>query len=424
MMSISSFSPDVRRTVRIEIGAALLVTLFTGLTGPFTGLILRRELGATPMHFSLLASANAACLLLSVLLARLVDTRRPLPWVVWPTFAARGLFLLVPLIASPWPFLGLMVAGTLLNTVAGPAQSAMIQRLYPPDARGRALGAVRVAGAVAAIALSAVAGHLLLHVDYRHVFGAAALLGMAGSMAQLRLTVPEAPAAAAPERPGLREAWRAIARDRRYRGLLIASTVFGSGIWLQMPATPLLLADVAGVSTAQAGVLSGIAATAALGANVLWGRLVDRRSSVRALRVVYCVGTLTPIAYYAVSRVPSATWLLAAGTVFESLMATGLDLVWMLAVIDAAGPRRAAHYAAIAGTVAGVRGILGPMAGAALIQWFGVHAVYLAATALMATGAWLVGRLASAPQNTPRYIEQPRHTSGGLSVSSAALKLS
>jgi MFS family permease len=411
------FSPDVRRVLRVEVPAMLMVTAFTGLTSPFHGLILRRELGATPFQLSVLAAGNAACLLLSLVLVRLVDTRRPLPWVVWPGFAARALFLLVPWVTTPWPFVGILVTGTLLGAVAGPAQAALIQRLYPASQRGRALGAVRVSGALAAIALAVGAGLVIGRLGYRLVFCAAALFGMAASLRQLRLPVPPAPVEARDERGGLGEAWRVLREDAAYRRLLVASFVFGAGIWLQMPATPLLLVDVFKITTAQAGLLSAAAAAAALVGNVLWGRLADRTSSLLALRAVYLVGALAPLAYC----VAGNPWVLATASIAESLMATGLDLVWILAVIDHAGPRRTAQYAAIAATLAGVRGVIGPLLGAVIIHTLGLQAVYLAAAGFMALGAFLVSRQTGLAQNTPRYIEQPRHTSGGLSPSSAAL---
>lgn len=95
------FSPETRRALRVDISVTLLFSVFTGLTSPFTGLILRRDLGATPVQLSVLGSAGAACLLLSVALARLIDCRRPLPWVVWPAFIGRGLFCWRP--PSPRP---------------------------------------------------------------------------------------------------------------------------------------------------------------------------------------------------------------------------------------------------------------------------------------------------------------------------------
>jgi MFS family permease len=340
----------------------------------------------------MLASANAGCLLLSLGLARLIDSRRPLPYVVWPGFAARGLFLLVPLINSPWPFLAVIATATLFGTLAGPAQTALVQQVYPAAERGRALGTMRAVGAVFGIVLATVSGPLMGRLGYRWVFCGAGVLGMVASLRQRRLPVPAAPATARAERSSLREAWRALRRDDGYRRVLLGSFVFGSGIWMMMPATPLVLADVVGVTTAQIGVLAAVASVAALGGNIVWGRLVDRRSSLAALRAVYLVGIATPLAYYAIQVVARNPWSLAVTSVSEALMATGLDLVWTTVVIDFAGPHRAAQYAAISGTLAGVRGILAPLLGAAIIQWWGLHAVYLVAANLMLFGAWLVTR--------------------------------
>jgi MFS family permease len=415
------FSPAVRRALRIDVSVTLLFTLFAGLTTPFTGLVLRRELGASAFQLSVLASASAACLLLSLVLARVVDSRRPLPYVVWPTLLARGLFVLVPFIDTPWPFVGVLVAGTLMSTVSGPAQTALVEQVYPRPERGRALGTVRVIGALAAIGLALAAGHLLGWVGHRWVFAGAGVLGMAAALRMRRLPVPRAPAGAGARRPRLAEAWHVVREDHAYRQILLASFVFGSGVWLMMPATPILLADIVGATPAQVGGLSAAAATAALGGNLLWGRLVDRRTSVPALRLVYLLGALTPLLHLAASLWTRTPWVLLGASVSESLMHTGLDLVWMLVMIELGGPARAAQYAAIATTLAGVRGLVGPLAGAAVIETLGVQAVYLVAAGLMGTGAWIARRHA---QNTPRYIEQPAHTSGGVRLASAVRKRS
>jgi MFS family permease len=407
----------VRRALRIDISVTLLFTLFASLTTPFTGLILRRELGASAFQLSVLASASAACLLLSLALARIVDSRRPLPYVVWPTFLARGLFVLVPFIETPWPFVGVLVAGTLLSTISGPAQTAVIERVYPRAERGRALSTVRVIGAVAAIGLALAAGHLFGHLGYRWVFAAAGVLGMAAALRARRLPVPEAFGDVERPRTRLREAWHVVRADRRFRRMLLGSFVFGSGIWLMMPATPILLADVLKATPGQVGVLAAAAAVAALAGNLTWGRLVDRRSSLPVLRLVYLLGTLAPVIYYVSSLFATTPWILLGASVAESLMHTGLDLVWMLAIIELGGKERTTQYAAIGATLAGVRGLIGPLVGAAVIQTLGLHAVYAVAAGLMACGACIVSRHA---QKTPRYIEQPAHTSGGVALASAA----
>jgi MFS family permease len=230
--------------------------------------------------------------------------------------------------------------------------------------------------------------------------------------------VPEAPAAGPRPRTRLLEAWRAVQADPAFRRVLLGSFVFGSGIWVMMPATPILLADVVRATPGQVGVLTAAGAVAALAGNLVWGRLADRRSSVTALRLVYVAGTLTPVIYAVSALVATAPWVLLGAAVAESLMHTGLDLVWMLAIIELGGKERTTQYAAIGATLAGVRGLVGPLVGAAVIETVGLHAVYVLAAGLMAGGALLVRHHG---QNTPRYSEQPAQTSGGVGPVRAAL---
>ena len=384
----SRFSPEIRRALRIDISATLLFTVFAGLTGPFLGLILRRELGATPLQLAVMSSAGGGCLLLSLLWAKACHGRPPLPYLVWPAFLARGVFLLVPFVSSAWSFVGLVVARDFFGAAVAPAHAAVVERVYPRAQRGRALGLVRVAGAVLGIGLALAAGQLFDRIGYRWIFVAAALLGMAASLRLRRLSVPE-PEGDGDEGPaGLREAWLTVREDHAFRRLLIASFLFGFGCWIQAPAHPLLAVDVLQVSASQVGVFASVAAVATLAGSAYWGWLVDRKSSLEALRVMYLIGATTPLIYY----IAWSPWVLVASAVTDSLLAIGLELVWMMAVIDVAGPQRTAQYVAIGATLAGVRGVAGPLVGGLVIHAFGIHAVYLIAAILTFSGAWLVGR--------------------------------
>ena len=368
----------MRAAVRVDVSATVLFAVFAGLTVPFNGVILRRELGASATQIAVLASVGAAFNLFSLVWARALDGRAPLPYAVWPGFIARSLFLCVPILDSAWAFVGILAAASLLNTVAEPANAAVLQRLYPRELRGRALGTVRMAGGAVAIALSAGAGKLLALVDYRVIFPIAALFGMGASLRQRRMPVPD-DATGAGERVRLRDAWASVCEDRGFRRLLAAHFVFGAGIWLQIPATPVLLVDVLHAGMAHIGLLAAIAGAAGLVGNFCWGRMVDRRPTLQVLRVVYVVGTVTPIVFY-FARSP---WLLTMTATTEGLMTSGLDMVWVICLMDAAGPRRTAQYVAISATLAGVRGVLCPLLGAVIIQVAGVRAVYLTAVVVM-----------------------------------------
>ena len=384
----SRFSPEIRRALRIDISATLLFTVFAGLTGPFLGLILRRELGATPLQLAVMSSAGGGCLLLSLLWAKACHGRPPLPYLVWPAFLARGVFLLVPFVSSAWSFVGLVIARDFFGAAVAPAHAAVIERVYPREQRGRALGLVRMAGAVLGIGLALAAGQLFDRIGYRWIFVAAALLGMAACLRLRRLSVPE-PEIDGDEGPaGLREAWLTVREDHAFRRLLVASFLFGFGCWIQTPAHPLLAVDVLQVSASQVGVFASVAAVATLAGSAYWGWLVDRKSSLEALRVMYLIGATTPLIYY----IAWSPWVLVASAVTDSLLAIGLELVWMMAVIDVAGPQRTAQYVAIGATLAGVRGVAGPLVGGLVIHAFGIHAVYLIAAILTFSGAWLVGR--------------------------------
>jgi predicted MFS family arabinose efflux permease len=387
-MKPPTFSPEIRRALRIDVSAALLFTGFASLTTPFVGLILRRELGATPLQLSVMSAAGGACLLLSLAWARALYGRPPLPYLVWPSFVARGVFLLVPLASSAWSFVSLVVAANVFAAAAGPAQAAVVERLYPRAARGRALGLVRMAGAALGVGLALAAGQLFERVDYRVIFPVAAVLGMAACLRQRWLPVPGVVEDGEGTSGGLRQAWAAVRDDDVFRRLLVASFLFGAGCWIQTPAHPLLLVDVLHVSTAQVGVFAAAGAAATLVGSAWWGGLVDRRSSLDALWMMYLVGAATP----AICALAWDPWVLVASSVTDALLGIGLDLVWMMVVIDIAGPSRAAQYVAIGATLAGVRGILGPLLGGLLIGALGVRAVYLVALALMAGAAWLVVR--------------------------------
>ncbi|HEY7541038.1 MAG TPA: MFS transporter, partial [Methylomirabilota bacterium] len=258
---------------------------------------------------------------------------------------------------------------------------------YPRAQRGRALGLVRMTGAVLGIGLALAAGHLFDRVGYRWIFVVAALLGMAASLRLRRLAVPD-PEAGEHVPAGLRGAWETVRDDHAFRRLLVSSFLFGFGCWIQQPAHPLLLVDVLRVSASQVGVFASVAAVATLAGSAYWGWLVDRKSSLEALRVMYLIGAATPLIYY----LAWSPWVLVASAVTDSLLSVGLELVWMMAVIDVAGPQRTAQYVAIGATLAGVRGIAGPLVGGLVIHAFGIHAVYLIAAILTFSGAWLVGR--------------------------------
>lgn len=385
--------PVVRRALVVDVTATALAAVFTSLTLPFAGLILRREFGATPFQLSLAASAGASAMLLALAWARLAAHHPPLPWIVWPGVLGRGLFLLAPLAASAWALTALMAAATFVGALAGPAHTALVERIYPRVIRGRAMAMVRATAGVVAVGVSIAAGVVLETFGYRIAFAAAGAVGVVASLALLAMRVPgggSAATARSTDRRAMPE--RERTDDGAFTALMVSAFLFGTGCWIQVPARPLTLADVVRVTPSELGWLGAIGAVVTIVGSLVWGRLVDRRSSLYALYFVYIAGTLSTVCYLTAST----PWGLVGSFLGDALAGSGLEVVWIVAVIDVAGPGRAARAAAVSATLAGVRGIAGPPVGALLIDAFGVGVVYVVAIGCMVGAFALLGRVSRA----------------------------
>jgi MFS family permease len=399
---LSVFPSRVRQTVVIETTAAAILTAFNCTALPYTGLILRLRLHATADQLAVLAAANASVMLPSLLWARLVRNRPPLPVVVWFGVAYRGLFVLLVAVHSPWPFIAILAVSNALGAISGQAYSTFVQVAYPREFRGQALGVIRAAGALLAIGVFPLTGFLFARIGYPAMFAAAAVFGIAASLWQARLATLSLGRASLHEDPRPRPIHGAVRDDRRFARILAAAFLFGLGIWLMIPLAPLMQVDVLHASTLHLGIAAACASTCGLFAVGYWGRSVDRRSSVAVLRTVYMLGIVTPQLYLAgfALRTP---WLVLGPSMVDSFVSSGLDIVANLAVIDVAG-RQSGQYIGIYQTLAGVRGVIGPFLGAWLLHHLGIHSAFVAAAVVMMMGAALAGSATATEQTAGEFV--------------------
>jgi hypothetical protein len=90
-------------------------------------------------------------------------------------------------------------------------------------------------------------------------------------------------------------------------------------------------------------------------------------------------------------------------------MATGLDTVWTLTLIESAGGRRTAQYVGISATLAGLRGVTAPLVSGLVIEYVGVHAVYLMASVFMASAVIMLSTtLRSISSHPPDTVSDRR----------------
>src|SRR5439155_1156207 len=97
--------PRTRANAQVDFLAAILYGAFGGLTLSFI-LVMGRRLGATPLQVSLLVAAPAIVFLLSFWIVNAVRPVHPVRLVMWPGLLGRLLFLFMPLIKTPAPYVG------------------------------------------------------------------------------------------------------------------------------------------------------------------------------------------------------------------------------------------------------------------------------------------------------------------------------
>ncbi len=375
--------PRARHAFLHDLVGAVLFGIFSGVVVPFAAVVARR-LGAPPLWISILASAPALGFFLTAGWAPALVASNPVALVVWPAAVGRGLFLLTPWLPGPEALVALVVGYHLLNGLTVPAYAETVGRVLPPELRGRLVGTVRVGMSVAAVGASLLAGPAIQRYGHGPVFAVASVFGVAGAFVFSRIRLPRGSL----HRTVAPPTWWTALRDRTFRSLLLATFVFGFGGWMMAPAVPLLLVDELRATSPQVGVLSAASSLASMVGFFVWGRYVDRRSGIAALRTLLTAAVATPLLFL-VSFHP---WFALLPFSSDGFFVAGLDLAWMAACMELAPPGRVAAYAAAYTVLMGFRGVTAPFVAGALASATGPRAVFLVAALLIGLAGFLARR--------------------------------
>src|SRR5438876_246201 len=272
--------PRTRANAQVDFLAAILYGAFGGLTLPFIP-VMGRRLGATPLQVSLLVAAPAIVFLLSFWIVNAVRPVHPVRLVMWPALLGRLLFLFMPLIKTPAPYVALIVLYHGVSSINTLGYAQVMRAVYPDDVRATN---VQV-------------------------------------------------------------------------GLLGAVT---SALWM----------------------LSFYS----------WGKMIDQRTATNTTKVVFAIGTLTPVVYF---FSPNA-WVVQLAGISDGLTSAGIDLGWLAAVLHYAPPGQVLHYVTLFNTLVGLRAATAPFIAGALIPSIGVRWIFAAAAVVQLTGMLLMRRV-SAP---------------------------
>jgi MFS family permease len=255
-----------------------------------------------------------------------------------------------------------------------------MQGIYPDRERAQAMANVRIGGAIAGIAAAAVAGTFIDVIPATWVFAAAALVGLPGAVAFFLVRHEGAAQVAA--RRSLSAIARDVWADHKYRRLLLSFTVFGIGNLMNVAVYPILLVDHFKASNSFIGAMTAVSSATMVVAYLVWGRMIDRGSSIRLTLVNTVVTLLVPIGYIAAADV----WLLIPVAVVAGIVNAGGEITFFTNIVQVAPKGRVGEYATAQSLLMGVRGTAAPFIASALLGIADPRVVLLIGVAFMTAG--------------------------------------
>jgi MFS family permease len=381
----------VRRNFRIDLFSGICSGLFVTVLVAFMPVIVRR-MGGTTMDVAIVVAGPFIGNLLSPVFAYLL-AHLPLVRVVAGAASLSRFVFMISVIMAATPFMLALTSVTFwIITVSNiAAYTALMQGIYPDRERAFAMGNVRVGASIAGIAAAAVAGTFIDVIPAQWVFAAAALIGLPGALAffWIRYDGPSAPPARRPAIAIARDVWA----DRRYRKLLLAFTIFGTGNLMNFAVFPILLVDHFDASNAFVGTLAIVQSATQIVAYPVIGRIIDRGSTLRQTLIATLLTLLVPIGYL----VAPGTWALLPVAVIIGVGVSSGELTAFTNIVHMAPRARIGEYAAANAFLLGVRGTAAPFAAAALLGMVQPQVVLVLGTLLMTTGALVLAQLVRAP---------------------------
>jgi MFS family permease len=371
----------------LDLVTAILYGVFLAGIVNFVPVVARR-LGASPYLISLIVAAPAFGNLIAVLGAHYLQQRRKLPVMVAAWSIGRGLFLLMPFVATPEPFVLIVVAHWLIVSVSVTGYVEIMRAIYPDAIRGRAMAFVRVGFTACATVMTPLFGQLLDLWSYQILFPIAAVFGILTGVAFGQVKYDEV---IADRRHDWLKPWRIFLQDARYRAYSIAFMIFGTGNLLVAPLIPLLLVDELQLSYGEVGWLNMISSIAWTVFYIVWGRLLDRRGGLWIVQINFILTLVVALAFWAAHDM----WLAAVAFLFNGIILAGTDLGWMNAIIQFARREDIGHYTALHAFLLGIRGIIAPFLGTVLIAvpFLGLRGVFLLSALFIFVGWLLIKRV-------------------------------
>ncbi|MGQ9892957.1 MAG: MFS transporter [Roseiflexus sp.] len=248
------------------------------------------------------------------------------------------------------------------EALPSPAYARIMQQIYPPRYRGRAMSTVRIGVAIVVLIATPIAGWALDQAGHQPLFALAEIFGVISSLIFSRVRPIDG--AADPESPPAIRALLPIVRhDRRFALYLLIFTIYGFGTVMALPLYPVVQVSKLQLSYTTIGYLNLMQSLCWLAGFFVWGRLRDRYGTLWVLCLSILLAAFVPLVYIWAGN----AWMLLPAFICQGLMRGGFELGITNGAIELAKRGHVMEYTALQAATIGLRGMLAPLLGATLL---------------------------------------------------------
>ena len=376
----------VRANFRIDAFSGVCAGVYLGVIMAFLPVVVRRMGGSTE-DVALVVAGPFVGHLFSPLFGYLFARIAPVRVTAVTATAARLLFLVgVLVVTTPFALAVVSVTMWVISVANMASYATLMQGIYPDGERASAMGKVRIGVSIASIASATLAGLFIDQVPATIVFAIAAAISIPGGVAFGKIRHEPSTSPLLRRRPSqiARDVWR----DHRYRRLLLSFTIFGFGNLMNAALYPILLVDHFNAPNSFVGFMTALQSGTAVVAYFLWGRFIDRGSSLRLTVINTALVLAMPLGYLLAPNV----WFLLPVAMVAGVTNAGGDITFFTNIVQLAPRGRVADYAVAQSSLMGMRGTIAPFAASALLTVFPAQSVMVFAMGLMVVGLVVMGR--------------------------------
>jgi MFS family permease len=314
-------------------------------------------------------------------------------------FLVAGIFGRLILVAAIWistmneylVLLGLLFSS---NSLIIPAQNSIYQKNIDSTRRAKIFGYTVSIGVGVSILITFIAGRILdlRESSYHLILFGTGICGFISAVVLSTIRLREAPVAN--QSNGL--SWkqnilepvtgtlRLLKENKGFAAFERSFSIYGMGFIMMQPIIPIYLVDKLHLSYTTNFLAKGIVAQLGmLLLSPMIGKLHDRQHPFRFLSVAFAMLMGFPI-LIVVSALLQGISVLPVVMVFAAYLVFGIamtavNISWNMGSIFFAGDRDASVYQSVHITLTGVRGLIAPALGFALLKVFNINAVFIVA---------------------------------------------